>query len=152
MEIHRAKPEDAAALTEIAFAAKRHWGYPEVWIQGWKEVLTIKPEFIARNEAYVACLDGQSVGFYALVNAKDRVSLEHLWVLPSAMGQGIGRALFRHAVERAKALGVEAIEIESDPNAERFYEQMGARRVGVNVTDVDGQTRSLPVLIYDCRS
>jgi len=66
------------------------------------------------------------------------------------MRQGIGRALFHHTVQRAKALGVEAIEIESDPNAEKFYEKMGARRVSVNVVEFDGQSRSLPVLIYDC--
>jgi GNAT superfamily N-acetyltransferase len=150
MEIHRAKSEDAATLTEIAFVAKRHWGYPEAWIQAWRDILTIQPEFIARNETYVACLDGQTVGFYALVNRNDRGSLEHLWVLPSAMGQGIGRALFSHAVERAKALGLKTIEIESDPNAEKFYQQMGARRVSVNITELDGQTRALPVLIYDC--
>jgi len=150
MEIHRAKPEDALALTEIAFAAKRHWGYPEHWIQRWRDVLTIHPEFIARNETYVAVLEGQAVGFYALVYGNDRVSLEHLWVLPIAMRQGIGRALFNHAVQQAKVLGVEAIEIESDPNAEKFYETMGARRVSVNVTKLDGQARSLSVLIYDC--
>ena len=150
MEIHRAKPEDAVALTEIAFAAKRHWGYPEAWIQAWSEALTIQPQFIARNETYVACLDGKTIGFYALVIGKDRASLEHLWVIPSAIGQGIGRALFDHAVQRTKALGVEGIEIESDPNAEKFYEQMGARRVSVNVTEIEGQSRSLPVLIYHC--
>jgi GNAT superfamily N-acetyltransferase len=150
MEIHRAKPEDAAALTEIAFAAKRHWGYPEHWIQRWKDVLTIRSEFITRNETYVADLDGQTVGFYALVNGNDRVSLEHLWVIPGAMRQGVGRALFHHAVQRAKALRVEAIEIESDPNAEKFYEKMGARRVSVNVTELEGHSRSLPVFIYDC--
>jgi GNAT superfamily N-acetyltransferase len=150
MEIHRAKPENAVALTEIAFAAKRLWGYPEQWIQGWKSVLTIQPEFVATNETYIAYIDGQTVGFYALVNRMDRASLEHLWVLPSAMGQGVGRVLFNHAVQRAKALGVVAIDIESDPNAEKFYEQMGARRVGVNVTELEGQSRALPVLIYDC--
>jgi GNAT superfamily N-acetyltransferase len=150
MEIHRAKPEDALALTEIAFAAKRHWRYPEKWIQRWKDVLTIQPEFIARNETYIAFLDGQTVGFYALVNKKERASLEHLWVLPSAMRQGIGRALFSHAVQQVKALDIEAIEIESDPNAEKFYQQMGARRVSLNVTELDGQSRTLPVMIYYC--
>jgi GNAT superfamily N-acetyltransferase len=150
MEIHRAKPEDAVAITEIAFAAKRHWGYSERWIQRWKNVLTIQPEFVARNETYVAFLDGQAVGFYALVHRKGRASLEHLWVLPSAMRQGIGRTLFHHAVQRAKALAVKAIEIESDPNAEKFYEKMGARHVSANVTELEGQSRSVPVLIYDC--
>jgi hypothetical protein len=32
MQILRANPDDAATLTEIAFAAKRHWGYPELWM------------------------------------------------------------------------------------------------------------------------
>lgn len=150
MEIRRAKPEDAVALTDIAFAAKRHWGYPEAWIQAWKEVLTIQPEFIAGTETYVACLDGKTIGFCALVHGKGRASLEHLWVIPSAMGQGIGRALFDHAVQRTKALGIKAIEIESDPNAEQFYKNMGARRVGVKIIEVDVQTRSLPLLVYDC--
>ena len=76
--------------------------------------------------------------------------LEHLWVLPEAMGRGIGRALFSHAVQRAKALGVQAIRIESDPYAEKFYERMGARRVGENRSEVDGQVRLLPVMQYEC--
>ena len=150
MEIRRAKPQDAAALTEIAFAAKRHWGYPEQWIQGWKKILTIDADFIAKHETYTAYKDEHAVGFYALIRGSNRASLEHLWVLPSAMGQGVGRALFSHAVQRAKAQGVEAIEIESDPNAEKFYEQMGARRVGASVTELEGQARTLPVLLYDC--
>jgi Predicted acetyltransferase len=77
--------------------------------------------------------------------------MEHLWVLPNAMGQGVGRALFTHAVQRAKAFGVEAIEIECDPNAEGFYERMGATRIGGNVTKMERQQRILPVLIYHCR-
>jgi len=138
-------------LTEIAFAAKRHWGYPEKWIQRWKEVLTIQPEFIRCHEIYIACIEEKTVGFYALAGGLNRMALEHLWVLPKDMGQGVGRALFDHAVRRAKALGVEVIEIESDPNAEKFYERMGARRIGANISELEGKPRALPVLIYDCR-
>jgi hypothetical protein len=39
MQIVRAKPEDAAALTQIAHAAKRHWDYPERWIEAWRDIL-----------------------------------------------------------------------------------------------------------------
>lgn len=150
MNIQRAVPEDAATLTEIAFAAKRHWGYPEKWIQLWKEALTIKPEFIANHQTFIVRVDGEIVGFYMLVGTSKPVLLEHLWVLPKAMGRGIGRALFGHAVQRTKALGVEVIQIESDPKAEPFYGHMGARQIGANVSEIDGQPRSLPVLIYDC--
>jgi len=150
MDIRRANPADAETLTGIAFAAKRHWGYPEQWIQIWKEVLTIQPELIANHETYIAHIEGQAAGFYALIAKSNRISLEHLWVLPAAMGKGVGRALFEHAVQRAKVLGITAIEIESDPNAEKFYERMGARRIGKNVTELGGKQRELPVLIYEC--
>ena len=148
MDIVRARPQDAATLTEIAFAAKRHWGYPERWIQAWKNVLTISAESIAGHETYTAVVEGRMVGFYCLQQKSDGIWLEHLWVLPSAMRQGIGRALFLHAIERGKALGAHTLEIESDPNSEAFYHRMGAQRVGTKVTQLEGQPRELPRLVY----
>src|SRR5258708_3804497 len=129
VHIARAKPEDAELLTEIAFAAKRHWGYPEKWIESWRELLTIRPEFISNHETYAAILDCRTVGFYALSAKAGRLALLHMWVLPGAMGRGVGRSLFAHSLEGARRLGFREMEIESDPNAEGFYVHMGARRV-----------------------
>jgi GNAT superfamily N-acetyltransferase len=149
MQIVRAKPQDAEALTEIAYAAKRHWGYPERWIESWRDTLTIRAEFIAANVTYSATEDARAVGFYLLTNESDGLHLDHLWIVPSAMGRGIGRALFEHAVEQARELGHRSLKIESDPNAEGFYTRMGARRVGVAVTEIEGQRRELPLLLYE---
>jgi GNAT superfamily N-acetyltransferase len=149
MEILPAKPEDAATLTEIAFAAKRHWGYPDQWMESWRDALTIKPEFIASHETYAAGVDGRMVGFYALDCQEGRLHLLHLWVLPDWMGRGLGRSLFHHALERTKALGYGELEIESDPNAEGFYQRLGACRVGVSIHTVEQQRRELPVLIHE---
>src|SRR5687768_14276222 len=66
MRITRACVADAGALTEIAFAAKRHWGYPEDWIRRWQEALTITPEYITANPTFVAAVDGKFVGFCAV--------------------------------------------------------------------------------------
>ena len=148
MKITRARPEDADALTEIAHAAKRHWGYPERWIQTWQDVLTMRPEFIAANVAYCAIKDERTVGFYLLTTESDGLHLDHLWIVPAAMGRGSGRALFRHAVEQAKSLGFAEIKIESDPNAEGFYRRMGAQRIGTSVTGIEGDRRELPLLVY----
>ena len=148
MEILRAKSDEGAILTEVAFAAKRHWGYPDRWIESWHELLTIRPEFIAGHETHEAIVDARIVGFYALGRKESRLELLHLWVLPDWMGRGVGRSLFHHAVERAKALGFQKLDIESDPNAEGFYKRMGARRVGVSLKELDGQKRELPILIY----
>jgi GNAT superfamily N-acetyltransferase len=148
MQITRARAEDSDVLTEIAFAAKRHWGYPERWIQSWREILTMRPEFISANVAYAATGDGRAVGFYVLTTENDGMHLDHLWIMPHAIGRGIGRALFAHAVEQAKRLGFPEIKIEADPNAEGFYQRMGAKRVGTNVTEIEGERRELPLLDY----
>ena len=149
MQIVRAKPEDAEALTAIAFAAKRHWGYAERWIQEWRDVLTMRPEFIEANTAYCAIENDRPIGFYVLTAESDGLHLDHLWVLPPAMGRGVGRALFEHAVGQAKAQGFRDFEIEADPNAEGFYQRMGAKRTGSNRTEIEGEVRELPLLRYD---
>src|SRR3954470_22578855 len=125
-QIVRAKPEDAGTLTEIAHAAKRHWGYPENWITAWRDVLTMRPEFIAGNTSYCASEDARPVCFYVLTSEEDGIHLDHLGILPKAMRRGMGRALFQHAVAEAKSAGCSGIKIEADPNAEGFYERMGA--------------------------
>ena len=149
MQIVRAQPQDADALTEIAYAAKHHWGYPERWIESWRDMLTIRAEFIAANVAWCATEDARVVGFYVLTNESDGLHLDHLWIVPSAMRRGIGRALFEHAVEQARALGGRALEIEADPNAEGFYTRVGARRIGVTITTIEDQPRELPRLRYN---
>lgn len=149
MQIVRARPEDAEALTEIAFAAKRHWGYPERWIQSWRDILTMRPEFVAANVAYVAIEDDRALGFYLLTTESDGMDLDHLWIMPDAMGRGIGRALFEHAAGEARRLGFHVIKIEADPNAEGFYRRMGAERVGTSVTEIEGGRRELPLLVYE---
>lgn len=149
MQIVAARPDDAATLTKIAFAAKRHWGYPERWIESWRDLLTIPPEFIAEHEVYAAVLDGRSIGFYALGRKGDKLELLHLWVLPDMMGRGVGRSMFLHAIERTKTSGCVELEIESDPNAEGFYRKFGARRVGSSISDVEEQRRELPLLVVE---
>ena len=146
VEIRCAGQPDADALTRIAFAAKAHWGYPEQWMERWRDALTITPEFIRQNEVHVATVEGEPAGFNALVGEGRRIELEHLWVLPERMGAGVGRALFEHAVRTAASLGAGVVGIEADPNAEGFYRRMGARRVGEIVYEIDGQERVLPLL------
>ena len=152
MEIRSATPKDAVALTRIALAAKGYWGYPERWMERWREGLTIVPEFVRDNEAYMVVSEGTPVGFYALVEWGRGLDLEHLWVSPTWIGRGVGRTLFEHVLARAAELGAASVEIEADPNAEGFYRRMGARAIGERVYDLDGQRRTLPLLAVDVPS
>ena len=149
MTIIRAKPEDAEILTQIAHAAKRHWGYPETWIAAWRDVLTIRREFIAENIAFCAIEGNDKLGFYVLTTEDDGIHLDHLWIEPTAMGKGIGRTLFAHAVAQARNAGFALIKIEADPNAEGFYRRMGAKRVGTKISEVKGQRRELPLMEWN---
>lgn len=142
--IRRSTPEEAPTLTQIALAAKRHWGYPERWIQHWESDLTVSSDFIRKNHVYVAEKDGEIHGFYALSVADYKAELEHMWVTPASIGTGIGKELFLDAMERAAKLEVNSVEISSDPNAAGFYKRMGARQIGEADSVVDGRVRKLP--------
>ena len=144
VEIRRAKPEEAGGLTAIAHAAKRHWGYPQSWIERWNEDLTITPDFILKNEVFVAIVKDEIPGCCALVVTDSLAEIEHMWIKPEYMGSDVGRALFTHARKRAADLKMKVLELSADPNAEGFYARMGATRIGEVRADMDGQSRVLP--------
>ena len=149
IQIRRAMPEEAAVLTEIAHAAKRHWGYPENWIEHWKGDLTITRDFISNHEVYVAVTDKEIAGCCALVVKDSQAELEHMWIRPQYMGAGYGKALFVHVMQRAATLKADAVELSADPNAEGFYKHMGATRIGEVRSEIEGQPRVLPRMTVD---
>ena len=145
IEIRRAQPNDAETLTTIAHAAKRHWNYPEHWIEQWQLDLTITPEFISENEVFVALVNREIVGCCALVVSESLAEIEHMWLKPEHMGTGIGKALFEHARDRAGERGARVLELSADPNAEGFYQRMGAQRIGEIPAGMSGrEDRVLP--------
>ncbi|MBC8028696.1 MAG: GNAT family N-acetyltransferase [Pyrinomonadaceae bacterium] len=149
MIIRPAVKEEAGRLSQIAHEAKRHWGYPEHWLTHWKDDLTISPDFVAANQVFVAEDDRQIAGFYALIIRRDRAELDHMWVAPEHIGSGVGKELFLHAMQNAAGQNISEVEISSDPNAEGFYQKMGAHRSGETVSEIDGQPRVLPRLTID---
>lgn len=150
MIITTAHPAEAHTLTEIAFAAKRSWGYPDQAIVAWRSSLTITSDAIEANEFFAARMGGRIVGFGALKLDGNTLLLDHLWVLPSEMGRGVGRALFRYARERAQSRRFSTFEFESDPHASGFYERMGAEHVRTHTVLLEGTPRELPV--FRCRT
>lgn len=141
-----ASPEQADALTDIAVAAKRYWNYPERWIQIWLPQLTVSTDYISANETWVAQTDDSIAGWYSLTDSDEGLWLDNLWVLPGFIGEGIGRSLFQHSLERCRLRKASLLKILSDPNAESFYRHMGARKVNEQHGEVDGTPRILPVM------
>ena len=46
IEIRQAQPIDSELLTEISFAAKKHWNYPDNYYDLWRDELTITKDYI----------------------------------------------------------------------------------------------------------
>jgi ribosomal protein S18 acetylase RimI-like enzyme len=167
-DIRPATAADAARVTEIARAAKAHWGYPEAWLYAWRDALTITPEYIEANSVFVAegagaelraTGDGTPVatepgsagiepaagtqrsvlGMCALEDDDDHWQLAHLWVDPGVLGLGIGRALVEHVLVVAGSRRPgSVVRVESDPHAAGFYRRLGFRETGVVPAPMEG--------------
>jgi GNAT superfamily N-acetyltransferase len=148
--VRRARPADAARLTEIAHAAKRHWNYPESWIELWRDPLTITPGYIETHRVDLVETASEVLGFIALRRRSDSAELDHLWIAPQWIGRGWGRRLVEHALAVCREWDVGRVEIDADPHAEAFYVRVGARRIGRTPAPVPGEPlRYLPRLALE---
>jgi GNAT superfamily N-acetyltransferase len=118
-----------ARLREIAVDAKAHWGYERSQVEEWGGRGDFEPESLRAREVYVAEADGEPVGWASLIPRAEVGWLEDLWVDPPRIGRGVGRLLFEHVADRARELGARRLEWEAEPNAQPFYERMGAAYV-----------------------
>ena len=150
--IRRARPDEAAALSELAMRSKAHWGYDAEFLAACRDDLALSREDIASSPVYIVA-DGVDapLGYYRLVIQGDGVAvLDALFVEPAAMGQGVGGRLWRHAVSTAARLGCSEMVWQSDPQAEGFYLAMGARRAGETESTVT-PGRILPFMRFRLR-
>jgi GNAT superfamily N-acetyltransferase len=146
-----ARVEECAFLSNLAFRSKGSWGYPADFMERCRAELTISADFLADNVLEVMELGGTIVGFYSLERlSNEEVELGHLFVDPGLVRQGHGRQLLERAARTAHALGFLTLRIQGDPNAEGFYQNSGARKVGTQRSaSIVG--RVLPVFELDLR-
>lgn len=147
IRVRLARPDEAEELTAIAHAAKRHWGYPETWINLWRKDLTVLPAYIQENTVYVAKAGASKGGFVGIEEEAGEAQMGHLWVHPSQMGQQIGKLLVECALSYCKASGITSLVAASDPNAADFYRRLGATDCGT--VDSVPAPRKLPLFRFE---
>jgi GNAT superfamily N-acetyltransferase len=147
-DIRPAREDEAATLSHLALRSKAMWGYPPAFVEACRDALTVTEDEIRDTPVYVHDAGAGVDGFYGLAGAPPRATLEYLFVAPEATRRGIGTKLLRHAMATACRLGFTEIEVESDPNAEAFYEKGGGVRVGEVESTVEAG-RKLPLLLID---
>ncbi|GLY64110.1 GNAT family N-acetyltransferase [Amycolatopsis taiwanensis] len=147
MLLRAARPDEATVLSELALRSKAHWGYDDAFLEACRAELTLRPADLAEQRATVAQVGDRVVGFYTLAGQAPEGELACLFVEPGHIGTGVGRRLWQHAVDTARALDFERFTLDADPFAETFYRKMGAVRIGVTPSDsIPG--RLLPQMAY----
>jgi GNAT superfamily N-acetyltransferase len=92
--------------------------------------LAVTPEAIAEKEYWIAGSD-PLLGCVCLSSLAPGIGeVNAYFVAPEAQRQGIGRLLWAKLLERAKAKGMHALRLDSDPFAVPFYEGLGFNTIG----------------------
>jgi GNAT superfamily N-acetyltransferase len=140
--------EELPALSELCMRSKAVWGYDADFMAACRTELTFVPGDLVYSRIAVAAR-GESVLGVAQVRMAGRdADLQKLFVEPSALRGGVGKALFDWAIDAAREMGASRMIIEADPDAAPFYRSLGARDIGLAPSgSIAG--RMLPKLALD---
>jgi len=141
-----ALPSEAEALTQLALASKRYWGYPEEWITLWTDDLTISSKYIEKNMVVVAEENTDMLGFVSIIQ-DDGYFLDNLFIHPTHIRKGIGEKLVSIALNWCRQRQIKQLHLYSDPHSKGFYEKTGAVYVG-EITSSKIAGRTLPLMTY----
>lgn len=145
MKIQKATPNDAAILTNITQKSKAYWGYSNEQIENWSAQLTITKEYLENNQVYKLEVNNLIVGYYSYIILEENiVQLDNLFILPNCIGTGLGTFLMNDFLGKIKTLKVKKVLLESEPNAEKFYNKFGFKTIEQIKTSI--KDRFLPLM------
>lgn len=138
--IRRAKAEDALFLTSISFGAKRYWNCSGEYLSGSDEDLTITEEYLNENIVFVTQKKDTIIGYCSLHEIKEDYMikedvieagywLEHIFIRPAYIQNGIGRKLIDQVKEYCKENEIATFSAISHPITNGFYDKMGAQYI-----------------------
>ncbi|MGS1009263.1 GNAT family N-acetyltransferase [Achromobacter anxifer] len=83
-------------------------------------------------------LDGQRIGFYALIPDGDGLRLDHLYIRPAAQGAGLGGQVMRKILQETDSLGLPvSLGALRGSDSNRFYRRHGFVQTGESEWDID---------------
>src|SRR6188508_2295525 len=101
------------------------WDKPSDYLEEAMGLMSLSPEDLERDEAWVLDDGTHIVGFLRVSVSGADAEIEELHLEPAWIGRGLGRRLFEQAVEAARALGADRLVWSTDRNALGFYLAMG---------------------------
>lgn len=124
MKFRTADIKDLDILNTISVRSKRHWGYPESWIEKWLDELILDKDKFSKQNILVVENDSELIGFASIAENNETYELLHLWILPEYIGKGFGKNLLERTIQTFVKSDKDII-VAADPNAEKFYQSQG---------------------------
>jgi GNAT superfamily N-acetyltransferase len=125
LAIRTATPTDLDALRDVYRRASLSNDGDRDTLLAHPEVLEFAGDGIDEGRTRVATLDERVVGFSTVVELGNVDDLEDLFVDPDWMRHGVGLALMRDVVDRARARGARYVEVTANEHALAFYARAG---------------------------
>lgn len=138
--VHKAGPEDAEAIAQMAHALADYEGEPsQASAAALAAVLSEAVQPACR--AWVARLDAQPVGFvfaypgFDMGSAATGLHIADIWVDPALHRHGVGRQLLAAAARECVAHSLQWMSLtvlQGNHNAQAFYRKCGFQPMGVD--------------------
>lgn len=123
--VRPARADEREALEALQWRASLANDGDRPHLEANPDAIHLPLEQIERGKVLVAELDGQIVGFAAVVSGE----LDGLFVEPRLWRRGVGTALVDVATHEARKSGL-ALTVTANPHALSFYENRGFRDEG----------------------
>ncbi|NNC38099.1 MAG: GNAT family N-acetyltransferase [Acidimicrobiales bacterium] len=121
---------EAKAITNLKMRSKASNGYSPEFMDACRDELSVSEGDFETLEIWVAERDHAIVGMLDIRFEDARCILEALFIDPEIKSAGIGRLMFEKCEQRCREAGASLIEVDSDPEAQAFYEKMGMIKTG----------------------
>lgn len=142
-----ARPENVEYLRSLAHRSEAHWGYDKKFMEAFDREFNITKDFVLNDPVYMLFENLTPVAFWGLRRDSEIWELEYFYVSEQNLGKGYGKQMWDHMTNWCKEHGAGKIHFVTSHQATGFYEKMGAVKVGVSKSIIDG--RSIPHFICE---
>ncbi|HOJ79010.1 MAG TPA: GNAT family N-acetyltransferase [Bacillota bacterium] len=145
-----AQKTDLDDLNRIAYESEAYWDYDWEYMQRFKAIYRITEDYIKQNPTFILVERDRIIGFYSLLVNAQEVELEFFYIAPQYIGKGYGRRMWTYLIDYCKAEGIKSFFLVTSPQAQEFYEKMGAVKVG-EVESIVRKGRRIPRLKFEVK-
>ncbi len=129
--IKQADCGDINAINEIMRNSLSYWNYTQEELNKIMDLFKIEEVYFIKNQINLAYFNDALVGFFSFIkNTNNENELDCFYIKKDLIGVGYGKNMWNACCKKAKSLTMDNFIIMSTPDAEGFYQKMGAIKIG----------------------